>query len=155
MPYNVIMNLNTCRNKEKHILWHGHYLNPKSYILFWIVKIKNSQYNLHNSYLQEMMNFKKAPNISAIKIKCWFQIILVQQSTWTQTHRNLKIITAKRSQYFPNFKYIKNTRDHCLNKFYKNICCTCNIFTLTVASSDCVSVIQNRPYCSWFPQKLL
>lgn len=46
-----------------------YHLNPKVYILFSIFKIKNSQYYLHNSYLQEMMNFKKAPNISALKMK--------------------------------------------------------------------------------------
>lgn len=69
---------------------------------------------------------KHPNNISAIKIKekrdsKWFLVHLN-----SDTHR--KEILPHRSQYFPNFKYI-NTRDRFLNKFYKNICCTCNIFT--------------------------
>ena len=69
--------------------------------------------------------------------------LLLYNRVLRHTHKSKNTrVTPNRSQYFPNFKYNKNTRDHCLNKFYKNICCTCNIFTLTVASLSCVSVIQ-------------
>ncbi len=91
------------------------------------------------------MNFKKAPNIFAIKIKEYLitNCYCTTEYLISDTQKRNTWVTPNRSQYFPNFKYIKNNRDHCLNKFYKNICCTYNIFTLTVASSDCVSVIQN------------
>lgn len=52
---------------------------------------------------------------------------------------------TKQGEHLPKFKYNKNSREHYLNKVYKNICYTCGVFTLKLELRVVfVSVSQNK-----------
>lgn len=90
------------------------------------------------------MNCKKAPNIFTIKklTSLLFKIIPALNLSLSQTHTEILDSHQSDENTSQNVKYMYNTKDHYLNKSYKNICCTCCPFTLTVASSEFVFVFR-------------
>lgn len=74
---------------------------------------KNKQRNKpHNSKLQKRLR-TKAKTAASLNLETRFHIISTLSLSCNHTH-----VTANKSQYF---QYVGNTRDYCLNQFYKNM----------------------------------